>query len=158
MNLPQHAPVALAALVATLISGCAATTGITGVTVRKVEGQGPGQSQVFALVRICEPYTASQVEAWVDAEGGTYGSGTWAMSGSSADVELGDRATMELWFGGELVTLGGVPSGGVAEPVHLTSSDLRNLPDGHVLVGGEGEPPTVLTLAEFDDEVDRLCN
>lgn len=158
MNLAQRAPVALVALAVTLLSGCAATTGITGVTVRKVEGLGPGQSQVLALVRICEPYTASQVEAWVDAEGQTYSYGTWDMSGSSADVELGDRATMELWFGGELVNLGGVVSDGVAEPVHLTSSDLRNLPDGHVLFGGEGEPPAVLTLAEFDEEVDRLCN
>lgn len=158
MNPARLVPVALAALAVILISGCAATTGITGVTVRQGEGEGRGQGEVLALVRICEPYTASQVEMWGDVEWGNYRSGTWDMSGSSADVELGSRAAMELRIGGQLATLGGVASDGIAEPVYLTSSNLRHLPDGHVLVGGESGPPTVLTLAEFDEEVDRLCN
>lgn len=150
MNPARLGPVALVAVTVGLVSGCAATTGLTGVTVR--------QGQVVALVRICDPYTASQVELWGLGNDEQPDFRTWEMSGSSADVELGSLASIGRLIAQESPRVSAAASGGVAEDVRFTMSQLRELSEGDVLVGTETDPPTVLTLAEFDEEVDRLCN
>lgn len=150
MRKTRSAHAALAAVVAMMVTGCAATTGMTGLTIR--------DDQVIALVRICEPYTSPQVEIWGfrDDSGSDYR--TWAMSGSVADVDLGGLASIALLIGSESAFLGGVPSGGVSTQVEFTINDLRDLREGDVLADGGLGSPTVQTLDEFEDEVDQLCN
>lgn len=123
-------------------------TDITGVTVR--------EGQVVALVRICG-YTSDAVEVWTSEDGD--GLGFWEMSGSTADVELGNVTAILQLIGSERVSLSGRASDGVAEEVQFTREDLQGLRAGNVLLrGGPAAEPTTLERSEFEALVADKCD
>ena len=139
----------LALLVATALSGCVPTTGLTGVTVR--------QGQAIALVRVCY-YTADQVDLWGFEDGDGKELGSWEMTGSSADVGLGSLDSIGDLLGSAQANLGGQGSEGYIEPVRFRIADLRELPDGSVLVDGWPTTPVVVTRSQFEDKVAATCD
>lgn len=138
----------LALSVATALSGCVPSTGLTGLTVR--------QGQVVALVRVCY-YTADHLQLGGYEDGERRDLGFWEMDGPSADVDLGSLESVVDLVGtaqGNLTALG---KEGYIEPVLFRVADLRELPEGSVLVDSWPTRPAVLTLSQFEDKVAATC-
>lgn len=131
------------------LSGCAAITGITGVTVR--------DGQVIALVRICGDYTSDAVELWTSEDSDNLG--FWDVDGSIADIELGSIDSIVQMIGSDRVSLSGRASDGLAEEVQFKREDLQSLRAGNVLLrGGPTTAPTTLELTAFDALVADKCD
>ena len=133
---------ALIALCAVVLSGCSMATGMTALQVQN--------GDVVSLVRLCSGISSETVKLTTNAGGEALES--WEFEdGAAADVPLGDREDIIDLADTDRVTLITTVSSGHANPVWFTASDLEDLPEGEVLVGGsESEEPMTVTRPEFD--------